>query len=467
MYPPAVLGYTAKVVLTTSLATSGRVILANPELRYFAPDVCPTQESPRTSTVTTTPGGMVGSDTAAVAIFTGPEQEMASGPFEIGGGAVPSPGAGAGAGAGAGVPTVPELVAVKVEVAVCAKAGPAASKRQPSSIGRTTGSLAEIALVMAWLRVSFSECGGKGVVRRNEGDALRGRDRRRERPQEGRPVVVDLPPHQHGVVLVHGVVAVLHEHPAEVAELHGDRDAPSRAKPIDILASPLRGRDGVRISVAVEDLALLEVDVDRVVPSAAAVLQDPRLAGAVSGRGRDAAIVRVEHLTVVRLDAPRSDDRRDFSAAARLRRNQRQAVAGEGGVGRAPPELEDARPRDGNGGEVRVRDQRVGHLAHVRRGRPAHDAELEELPDHRVVAVAPERIRDREVRVRLLPVRLLGQVHPVDLGSARVAGEVDDEVVAPRDANLVRLGQDHGERYDHVIDFSRYAVGAKVYWVNL
>src|SRR5882672_8652495 len=452
MYPPAVLGYTAKVVLTTSLATSGRVILANPELRYFAPDVCPTQESPRTSTVTTTPGGRVGSDTAAVAIFTGPEQEMASGPFEIG---------------GASVPTVPEIVVVRMEVAVCAKAGPAASKRQPSSVDRTTWSLAEVGLVMAWLRVSFSECGGKDVVRRNEGDALRGRDRRRERPQEGRPVVVDLPPHQHRVVLVHGVVAVLHEHPAEVAELHGDRDAPSRAKPIDILASPLRGRDGVRISVAVEDLALLEVDVDRVVPSAAAVLQDPRLAGAVSGRGRDAAIVRVEHLTVVRLDAPRSDDRRDFSAAARLRRNQRQAVAGEGGVGRAPPELEDARPRDGNGGEVRVRDQRVGHLAHVRRGRPAHDAELEELPDHRVVAVAPERIRDREVRVRLLPVRLLGQVHPVDLGSARVAGEVDDEVVAPRDANLVRLGQDHGERYDHVIDFSRYAVGAKVYWVNL
>src|SRR6266542_4044234 len=60
------------------------------------------------------------------------------------------------------------------------------------------------------------------VVWRLELDALRRRDGRRKGSQERRPAVVDLPPHQHGVVLVHRVVAVLHEHPAPIAELHGD-----------------------------------------------------------------------------------------------------------------------------------------------------------------------------------------------------------------------------------------------------
>src|SRR4030081_2618707 len=103
----------AKVCWTTSLATSSRVMLRSAELTYFAPDACPRQERLRRSTVTTTPGGRGGSDVATVAIFTAPEQEMASGPFGVMGGGLPSPGAGAGAGAGAGVPTVPEVVVVK------------------------------------------------------------------------------------------------------------------------------------------------------------------------------------------------------------------------------------------------------------------------------------------------------------------------------------------------------------------
>src|SRR5258706_14423016 len=101
-----------------------------------------------------------------------------------------------------------------------------------------------------------------------------------------------------------------------------------------------------------EDLPLLEVDVDGVVPAAAAILQGPLLAGAVAGSRRDAAIVGIEHGTVVRLDAPRPDERRDFSPAARRRRNQRQAVAGQGGLARTAPELEGAGPRDRNGGEI-------------------------------------------------------------------------------------------------------------------
>src|SRR6266542_450163 len=73
------------------------------------------------------------------------------------------------------------------------------------------------------------EGGGEDVGRRLERHALGRRDRRRQRPQERGPVVVDLPPHEHGVVLVHRVVAVLHEHPAPVPELHRDGNAPARA----------------------------------------------------------------------------------------------------------------------------------------------------------------------------------------------------------------------------------------------
>src|SRR5262249_14109070 len=43
------------------------------------------------------------------------------------------------------------------------------------------------------------------VVRRAEGHALRRRDRRRQRAQERRAVIVDLPAQQHRVVLVHRV----------------------------------------------------------------------------------------------------------------------------------------------------------------------------------------------------------------------------------------------------------------------
>ena len=73
------------------------------------------------------------------------------------------------------------------------------------------------------------------------------------------PPVIDLPPQEHGVVLVHGVVAVLHEHAAPVPELHGDGDRPARAEAVDVLAALLSGRDIAGLPVPGEDLALLEV----------------------------------------------------------------------------------------------------------------------------------------------------------------------------------------------------------------
>src|SRR5262247_3528560 len=71
-----------------------------------------------------------------------------------------------------------------------------------------------------------------------EGHALGRRDRRFQPPHKWGPgYVVDLPSRQHGVVLVRGVVAVLHEHPTPVPELQRDGDASVRAEAIDVLAS--------------------------------------------------------------------------------------------------------------------------------------------------------------------------------------------------------------------------------------
>src|SRR5438445_13488118 len=139
---------------------------------------------------------------------------------------------------------------------------------------------------------AISEGSVQDLGRRLERHALRLRDGGRQRPKEWGSAVVDLPPQQHGVVLVQGVVAVLHEHPAKVPELHGDGDASARAEAIDVLAPPLRRRHVAFASV--EDLALLEVDVDRMIPAAAVVHQVPDLAGAEPRRRRNPPEVRVE-----------------------------------------------------------------------------------------------------------------------------------------------------------------------------
>src|SRR5262245_7093258 len=126
--------------------------------------------------------------------------------------------------------------------------------------------------------VSFSESRRLDFGRRPELHPLRERDRRRQRPHERRAAIVDFPAQQHGVVLVHRVMAVLHEHPAKVPELECDRDVSAGAQPPDILAAPLPSRHVRRRSVARERLAFLEVDVDRMIPAAAAVPQVPDLA---------------------------------------------------------------------------------------------------------------------------------------------------------------------------------------------
>src|SRR5262249_1141001 len=106
---------------------------------------------------------------------------------------------------------------------------------------------------------AISEGGRQDLGRRLERHALGRRDRRRQRPQEGGSTVIDPPPQQQGVILVQGVVAVLHEHPAKISELHRDLDTSVRAEAIDVLAALLPGRHVAGAAVALEDLPLLEV----------------------------------------------------------------------------------------------------------------------------------------------------------------------------------------------------------------
>src|SRR5439155_1761402 len=155
----------------------------------------------------------------------------------------------------------------------------------------------------------------------------------------------------------------------------GDGDASARAEAIDVLAPPLRRRHVAFASV--EDLALLEVDVDRMIPAAAVVHQVPDLAGAEPRRRRNPPEVRVELVSAIRPDAP--------GAAERSGRVVGRLVG-------AISELEGTRPRHGNGGQVRVRDQRGGHLAHVGLGRISDDAELEELPYAGIARAPRERL---------------------------------------------------------------------------
>src|SRR5437763_11251093 len=105
---------------------------------------------------------------------------------------------------------------------------------------------------------------------------------------------------------------MLHEHSAPVAELQRDVDRPGWAKPPDVLAAFLPSRNIGRTSVASQGLALLEVNMDRVIPSTATVFQMPDFACAEARPRRDPTEIRRERSSlIVRLDAPGAEGRRD------------------------------------------------------------------------------------------------------------------------------------------------------------
>src|SRR6185312_6483360 len=120
---------------------------------------------------------------------------------------------------------------------------------------------------------------------------------------------IHFPTNQHGVVFMHGVVAVLHEHPAPIAELHGQSHASTRTQTIDVFAALFPCRDIAGAAIAGQDLAFFKVDVDWVIPSAATVPECPDFASAIFRSCRNASEAGIQHLAVIGLHAPGTDER--------------------------------------------------------------------------------------------------------------------------------------------------------------
>ncbi len=116
----------------------------------------------------------------------------------------------------------------------------------------------------------------------------------------------DVPTHEHGRVLVGRVVTVLHVGAVELTETHGKFDGLAGefvgADAEDILATEAFPH-GRRLAIAAQDLALLEVDVNRVAPAAGVVLERPDLHLPDIGGSREPARVHVEG-AVKALDRP-------------------------------------------------------------------------------------------------------------------------------------------------------------------
>src|SRR5439155_19918179 len=202
-------------------------------------------------------------------------------------------------------------------------------------------------------------------------------------------------------------------------------------QPPAVLAAPLPGRDFACAPVASQRLALLEVDVDGVVPITAVVSQVPDLACTEAGRRRYPAEVGGESLSPIRLDTPRTTEAR-HRVVGRL-------------VG-AVAEREVPLTRDRDFRQVWVRDHDGRHLAYIRARRIADDPELQEFADARIGGVARQRFGQRPIIGNPPAVLVLGEVYHPDLLPDAVAREVDHNVVALGNAQLVQLGEHHRTR---------------------
>src|ERR1043166_1593339 len=106
------------------------------------------------------------------------------------------------------------------------------------------------------------------------------------------------------MVFMHGVVAVLHEHSVELTELHGEGYASARTQTIYVLAAALPRRHIGCAAVAGQNLAFFKVNVDRMVPAGAAILECPELACARSRRRSDPAVIGGQHCSGIGPHAP-------------------------------------------------------------------------------------------------------------------------------------------------------------------
>src|SRR5215831_11710395 len=170
--------------------------------------------------------------------------------------------------------------------------------------------------------------------------------------------VEELNAHQQGEVLMHRVVAVVDIGPAVFAELDLELDLSGRTQPPHVLADEeLRCRNGV--VAAIDRNAFLEVQVDWVIPTAAAVDIGPVLDGSrLLVLELDAVGVHRMRLAVIDDDGPREAVlRRTIGYASASAGLDRIAVAGS-----TPLDCARTHGRD----DRNLLRQHVRHLAQVR-----------------------------------------------------------------------------------------------------
>src|ERR1051326_6221364 len=102
---------------------------------------------------------------------------------------------------------------------------------------------------------------------------------------------------------MHGVVAVLHEHSVELAELHGQSYASTRTQAIHVLTAFFPRRHISCAAVAGKDLAFFKVDVNRMVPTCASILECPDFTRARCGSSGNPSVVGLQHGAAVSLNA--------------------------------------------------------------------------------------------------------------------------------------------------------------------
>src|SRR5438552_8545434 len=212
-------------------------------------------------------------------------------------------------------------------------------------------------------------------------------------------VILHRPQQHHGVVLVNRVVAVHGIVPPEVPEAHHQLDLLVELQPDDVLPGEFDVPPLDQLPVAPDDLELLQVNVDRVLPAPGVVLQDPPFRRVPVHREAD--LVAVEELPV------------DLPLAV------------------APLEAEPARdPRGRPRGQGVEPHRRVGRVYAVVAHAVAHEPELHE---HVLALAGGQDLARRAPAVYLLEAIL--QPQPLDAEVARERLEVDDDVYALRNTD--------------------------------
>ncbi len=119
--------------------------------------------------------------------------------------------------------------------------------------------------------------------------------------------ILDIPTKQHGMIFMLRVMAMLHVSTPEFSETQGNRQITTTiihpTHSVDILATPLLPIRR-RLSVAPEDSAFFEVNMDVMTPATSAIHDMPDFEITQPGCGGCTMHIGIQHLTAVCFDAP-------------------------------------------------------------------------------------------------------------------------------------------------------------------